>query len=131
MVEHGERTLQPIPETELLRLRVGEAYLRFGHGLAFKVGVDPPRMSEHEAQTVIEQCRARYAGNQEEKARERTVARPDIKEAPPTERPDVVESPGRGGPEHIYLQSLLKQYGEDHGFRASIEHELPGGGRVD
>lgn len=30
-------------------------------------------------------------------------------------------SPGRGGPEHKYLQSLIKSYGESKGWRATIE----------
>jgi hypothetical protein len=39
---------------------------------------------------------------------------------------------GRGGREHKYLQQLLKQVGEDRGFRATIEQQITGGaGSVD
>ncbi|MGI0015716.1 MAG: hypothetical protein ACREBU_20055 [Nitrososphaera sp.] len=39
---------------------------------------------------------------------------------------------GRGGPEHKYLQGLVKQAGESHGYRAVIEKELLNGqGKVD
>ncbi len=39
--------------------------------------------------------------------------------------------PGRGGPEHLYLQELIKGWGHDLGFRADIEKQLPNGGRID
>ena len=40
--------------------------------------------------------------------------------------------PGRGGRQHKYLQQLIKQLGEERGFRASIEETiLDGAGRVD
>lgn len=39
---------------------------------------------------------------------------------------------GKGGPKHRYLQSLVKELGEAHGFRATIEAPLPNGrGQVD
>lgn len=38
--------------------------------------------------------------------------------------------PGRGGPQHKYLQSLIKHYAEDKGFKATIEAPVAGG-RVD
>src|SRR5205807_3296321 len=37
----------------------------------------------------------------------------------------------RGGPQHKYLQQLIKQWGEGMGYRASIEYKLPQGGSVD
>ena len=41
-------------------------------------------------------------------------------------------SPGRGGQQHKYLQSLIKRMGEDKGYRATIEKEILGGiGKVD
>jgi predicted DNA-binding transcriptional regulator AlpA len=40
--------------------------------------------------------------------------------------------PGRGGPRHKYLQSLVKRIGEDHGFSATIEKVvLDGHGHID
>jgi len=55
---------------------------------------------------------------------------PPPKRAP---REDVpVPSLGRGGPEHQYLQDLVKRWAESHGYRATIEEEIPEGkGKVD
>jgi hypothetical protein len=39
---------------------------------------------------------------------------------------------GRGGPEHQYLQDLVKRWGESEGYRVTIEEPTPGGkGSVD
>jgi hypothetical protein len=43
--------------------------------------------------------------------------------------PPVME--GKGGPQHKYLQALIKRMAEEKGFRAIIEKTLPGGGSVD
>jgi len=41
-------------------------------------------------------------------------------------------SPGRGGNKHVLLQQLVRQWGEERGFRATIEQQILGGaGRVD
>jgi DNA helicase HerA-like ATPase len=40
-------------------------------------------------------------------------------------------TPGRGGSQHKYLQSLIRHYAQELGFQAAIEHALPGGGRID
>jgi len=34
--------------------------------------------------------------------------------------------PGKGGPEHTYLQELIKRWGEENGFRAVVEEQIPG-----
>ncbi|MBI5434901.1 MAG: type IV secretory system conjugative DNA transfer family protein [Planctomycetes bacterium] len=62
--------------------------------------------------------------------REATKPAPDAtpRRAP---RARVEPDPGRGGAKHKYLQSLIKRYAEERGYRARIEAELPGGGRVD
>lgn len=40
--------------------------------------------------------------------------------------------PGRGGPQHKYLQALLKRAGEDRGYRVSLERRvLDGAGHID
>ena len=50
---------------------------------------------------------------------------------PPTERA-VPRLPGRGGPQHKYLQSLVKRLAEERGFRVTIEKAvLDGHGHVD
>jgi hypothetical protein len=38
---------------------------------------------------------------------------------------------GRGGPEHQYLQELVKRWAEAKGYRATVEEPLSGGGKVD
>jgi hypothetical protein len=49
-----------------------------------------------------------------------------------TPQPAEVEATaGRGGAQHKYLQSLIKHYGEEKGFRATLEAPVTGGGRVD
>ncbi len=55
---------------------------------------------------------------------------------PPPKRETREEEPvpalGRGGPEHQYLQDLVKRWAESRGYRATIEEEIPGGsGSVD
>lgn len=51
-----------------------------------------------------------------------------VKEEPAPAAP----SPGRGGRQHKYLQSLIKRFGEDRGYRATIEKPiLDGTGFVD
>lgn len=58
------------------------------------------------------------------------------------ERPPVTQSaapippspkaPGRGGSQHKYLQALIRRWGEDNGYRATVEREvLDGLGSVD
>jgi hypothetical protein len=56
--------------------------------------------------------------------------------APEAARPVKRELPeevslGRGGPQHKYLQELVKRFGEAQGYRATIEKPTPGGGSVD
>jgi Type IV secretion-system coupling protein DNA-binding domain len=53
--------------------------------------------------------------------------------APPAyPKPAVPATPGRGGAQHKYLQTLIKRFGEDRGFRATIERTvLDGHGSVD
>ncbi len=48
-------------------------------------------------------------------------------------RPSPVEPAplGRGGPEHQYLQELVKRWAEAKRYRATVEEPLPSGGRVD
>ena len=39
---------------------------------------------------------------------------------------------GRGGPQHKYLQTLITKLGQDHGYKATAEYQIPGtGGRID
>lgn len=48
------------------------------------------------------------------------------------EGPSAAPSPGRGGQQHKYLQALFKRFGEDRGYRVTIEKPiLDGTGFVD
>lgn len=81
--------------------------------------VSPPRLAEvaHKADpssapTWVEQPRST----------ERPAA------APRSVRPDVgTRGQGKGGPKHRYLQALVKDLGEQQGFKATIEAPVPGG----
>ncbi len=59
-------------------------------------------------------------------ARQREEATPPPKpEAPP--QPHIEpRRPGRGGPEHTYLQELIKRWAEERGFRAVVEEQIAG-----
>lgn len=51
---------------------------------------------------------------------------------PEPETPQEVPSieprrPGKGGPEHTYLQELIKRWAEEKGFRAVVEEQIAGG----
>src|SRR5262249_18389502 len=48
-------------------------------------------------------------------------SKPTIITSAPSE---VVRAPGRGGPQHKYLQSLLKTAGEDRGYRVTTEKRV-------
>lgn len=52
--------------------------------------------------------------------------------ATPSSDQQKLREPGRGGPQHKYLQSLFKRAAEDRGFRATVERPvLDGHGHVD
>jgi hypothetical protein len=57
-------------------------------------------------------------------------ATPPPSSARPT--PKAPSTPGRGGPQHKYLQELIKRWGESKGYRVTIEKQILGGlGSVD
>jgi hypothetical protein len=116
-----------------------------------------PTLSEEEYDDLIEMNRARYCGTLKETPREDIVrAPPPAPEAvdtpadpasslgseaetgaatssPPRPRPPVeARELGKGGQKHRYLQSLVKELGEQQGFRATIEAPLKdASGQVD
>lgn len=59
--------------------------------------------------------------------REEPSPNPREAEAPPPPVPIESRRPGRGGPEHTYLQELIKRWAEEKGFRAVIEEQIAGG----
>lgn len=59
--------------------------------------------------------------------REESPSTPREVEAPRKALPAEPRRPGKGGPEHTYLQELIKRWGEEKGFRAVVEEQIPGG----
>lgn len=89
---------------------------------------------------LIERNRERYGGTV---ANEPITA--PVMEVPPSPQPETdsvplprpprevsaPREPGKGGPKHTYLQSLVKELAEQQGLKATIEAPVPGGGQVD
>jgi len=142
---------------DLLSLRVGEAVARIDNAqgdcnLATRLmpAVDP-RVASERREAITARSRERYAVRSEEPQRAEPThevplpaVEPELRRAPaPTASPSVPPSRerrdrpsmppplGRGGPEHQYLQELVKRWAESKGYRAVIEEALPGGGSVD
>jgi hypothetical protein len=143
---------------DLMSLRVGEAIARIDNSQGdcnLKTHLLPAVAAEtvaerHEAITA--RSRERYAVRREEPRRTEAkseapaaaAAEPEPRRAPeaaPAAPPPPVRerrpSPaapaplGRGGPEHQYLQELVKRWAEAKGYRATVEEPLPSGGKVD
>jgi hypothetical protein len=145
---------------DLMSLRVGEAIARIDNSQGdcnLKTHLLPPVAAEtaterHEAITA--RSRERYAVRREEpQRREPASAPPTAPAAVPEPRPAPDAAPaappsppparerrpspaapaalGRGGPEHQYLQELVKRWAEAKGYRATVEEPLPSGGKVD
>ena len=152
-VTKGKSELVPVPAVDLLDLSIGEAVVKLGGGKAVQIETLPPLAIEREtARAVARRSWQRYGSPEIERAAA-TLPQPPAAyqsaepplpvEAPKSEAvvpatppreieaPPAPSTPGRGGPEHTYLQELVKRWGEKRGFRATIEREVPGGGRAD
>lgn len=116
-----------------------------------------PTLSEEQLDALLDQNRARYCGtvadiralapvpmpSRPTEPTEPPLGRPPLNPRPADERaqpPSLTEkspaaaSPpegGKGGPRHRYLQALVKELGEQQGFRAIVEASLECGGQVD
>lgn len=65
-------------------------------------------------------------------ARIQPLVQPASPAPPPCPSPPEQRTPGRGGPQHKYVQTLIKQWAEGMGWRATIEKQVLGGkGSVD
>lgn len=139
---------------DLRTLSPGEAICRFDradHDFNLEVPlVASVGESEAEARRarIIERSRAKYGRPAEARtATEGDVAPAALRVETPqpigpepaardelAKRKRVAPEPatlGRGGAQHKYLQELVKQFGESHGYRATIEKPTDGGGSVD
>jgi predicted DNA-binding transcriptional regulator AlpA len=147
--------------TDLLNLGVGEAIVRVERpDFDFNIRTSPlekidPVLAASRRETVLAASRAAYATPRGEvealvrAGRGENVSASDASPAESTRRrkakgpapaaeeggsrePVVSPLPGRGGPQHKYLQSLVKHLAEDRGFKVSMEKEvLDGHGYVD
>jgi type IV secretion system coupling TraD/TrwB family protein len=88
---------------------------------------------------IEQQLRESYEGYEAERAAEtdstaqqQTVRRTRAAKDIVTTEPILPTLPGRGGPQHKYLQSLVKRLAEDRGFRVTVEKTvLDGHGHID
>lgn len=139
--------------SDLSSLATGEAIARIEQSaFDFNFDVTPPQPLDPEEgrirrREVIDCSRATYAATASTAPSEAAgmLVAPEIAPEAPTSvvehpvapaiRPPhllpAAPSPGRGGREHKYLQQLVAKLAQDRGFRAGVEHKLPGGGRVD
>ncbi len=96
----------------------------------YAAGQDEP---QRPTEPVLEGAAAPVAEPEPRRARAMSPT-PPPSPAPARERrpsPAAPVSLGRGGPEHQYLQELVKRWAEAKGYRATVEEPIPGGGQVD
>jgi len=146
---------------DLMSLRVGEAIARIDNSqgdcnlTTRLLPAVPAETATERRETVTLRSRERYVVRREvlqraEPARKAPVptveleaprAAPEQESAERQSAPRTAPPPlpkrtppplGRGGPEHQYLQDLVKRWGESEGYRVTIEEPTPGGkGSVD
>jgi hypothetical protein len=142
---------------DLMSLRVGEAIARIDNSQGdcnLKTHLLPAVEAETATarrEAITARSRERYAVPREEPQRAPEAAREtpaprvapeERRPLPPTptspqprpareSRPPTPAPMGRGGPEHQYLQELVKRWAEAKGYRATVEEPISGGGKVD
>jgi hypothetical protein len=143
---------------DLQNLGIGEAIARierpdFDFNLRTSPpGVVPTATGDVRRRVVVDASRTRYAKSKEEveadlrtqrfaeKGEEvekpRTLRRSARRDAgspiPSSATPSAERLPGRGGPQHKFLQSLISKLAEDRGFKVAVEKRvLDGHGHVD
>lgn len=144
-------------EADLTALRTGHAIARVGErGSECNVRVPPlphldPAAVRERREALRQMSFARYGSRrvvEQSVPEEPCTVPPQVPaaEEPKTPPPRIpVEkreptvpptSPGRSrmsaaAGQHRYLQEVIRGWGHEHGYRATVEHELPEGGRVD
>jgi hypothetical protein len=152
-----ERGFESFTAADLLNLDVGEVIARVERAdHDFNLKTEPlPELLPYEADArraeLVALVRATFPRRSDEPQAEphppaiepppqapppETPPRPLISPPPPPKRATREETHvpplGRGGPEHQYLQDLVKRWAESNGYRATIEEEISGGrGSVD
>jgi Type IV secretion-system coupling protein DNA-binding domain len=156
-----ERGFSSFAAEDLVRLKVGEAICRAGRSEADfnlrtrDLAAVVPEDASARRERLLALMRERFPVLAPEPRKEDQPPAPILRERaplppapvspaspmevlppPPPKRETREEEPvpplGRGGPEHQYLQDLVKRWAESRGYRATIEEEIPGGsGSVD
>jgi hypothetical protein len=136
---------------DLVNLGVGEAICRMGRSDSdFNLRTLPlPRIDPAEAKRrrdeIVVETRERFPVPKESQGAAEMAVVPSAPTLPEPPRAEPVSSPptsparssrpapappaplGRGGPEHRYLQELVKRWGEERGFRVVVEQPVEGG----
>jgi type IV secretory system conjugative DNA transfer VirD4/TraG family protein/type IV secretion system coupling TraD/TrwB family protein len=103
----------------------------------YAVRIEPAEVEVREAPPSVAEVREiPQASPRALTSEPQVVLRPAVPPPPPPKRATRHEEPvpplGRGGPEHQYLQELVKRWGEANGYRVVIEEPTPDGkGSVD
>jgi hypothetical protein len=151
-----ERGFASFAAPDLLSLGVGEAIARVERAdHDFNLATLPlpdlaPEDAEARRAELVALTHAKYPRSPEEVPEKPSPATPEPEgkppraEVPPRPRassppprrvpaePEPIPPQGRGGPEHQYLQELIKRWGEAKGYRVRIEELTPDGkGSVD
>jgi hypothetical protein len=139
---------------DLMSLRVGEAIARIDNAQGdcnlktYLLSAVAAEKAAERREAIAARSRERYAVRREEPSRREPAPEAPLPEAaapataptaPPSPPPARERRPspaapaplGRGGPEHQYLQELVKRWAEAKGYRATVEEPLPSGGQVD
>jgi Type IV secretion-system coupling protein DNA-binding domain/TraM recognition site of TraD and TraG len=147
------KTLSFFTAEDLGNLGTGEAIVRIGKReqdfnlRTVPVDLGDPETLEARRRDIRTRALARWGVPRTEEPRPAPVPeRPKEVSPPPVEKPPVEvraprpqtdapppkvpvpepHRPGKGGPEHTYLQELVKRWAEERGFRAVVEGEIPG-----
>jgi len=95
--------------------------------LADVMSFAPPENARTDAARPVGRIDTAVPAPHQGSSREPALARPSPASAPSTGAPAVEHLPGKGGPKHRYLQTLVKELAEQQGFRATIEAPIVGG----
>lgn len=144
-------------EADLTSLRTGHAIVRVGErGSECNVRVPPlpllgPAAARERREALRQMSFAKYgsprvveeAVTEEPRAAPRDPSAAEETKTPPPRRPVEKREPtvpptppersrtSAAAGQHRYLQEVIRGWGHEHGYRATVEHELPDGGRVD
>jgi hypothetical protein len=130
LVPAADGAIKAVNSSDIVGLPIGTALLRIGNSAcALKVILKPPlaRPSPETVTRVREESWRRYAPVAAE-----VCGREAFLSSKPAASTQPGSTPGRGGAQHKLLQQVAHKFGEERGFRATLEETILGGaGRVD